>query len=1798
MAAEDGGVLIELDEEIDGDEIGSRNYRFSKVGESVPLGKSEFDPNCLPAQPLAVSERFRLLFVAHPQGFYVAKTEALRVSAEDIKEKGAGQSVAELSLVDVHLGNVSILAVSSDDSFLAATVDSHVHFFAVSALLHKEQSPSYSVSLDDSSSIKDMIWSRKDAKAYLVLADDGKLYSGSGQGPPSCVMESVDSVDWSVKGNFVAVAKKNTLSILSLQFKEKLSFLLPFQSVIGDSDVNQVIKVDSIRWLRSDCIAVGCFQLDDDGKVENYLVQVITSRDGKITDAASKPIVLSFNNVFMDFCTDAVPARSGRHLFISYLSILGLAFMANRNMSQHVGLFCWSLDNGKNEAAMVEILNDAWTLHIDSQDNGEDNVLLGLSVDKVSQNKNAKLTLGDEETEVSPCCVVICLTIDGKVSVFHFASAVGTFVSPEGAACDEEDNVTQVPVKHEPSQISSGDDKVSREQTTPKAESHELSRIEIGKAGSKATFTNNLSPFQVDARPKEQTGTSNLGPKPVINSQSLIVNEPTKSIFMTPTQDTNAEKSISEVKSTKDFFSGKVTGDVSSQSMDNYPLSGRNVDPLGKVPSNNSPSSWSLTWSHGKVDASKTSAGTFMSVPSNETDNLGKHALQSVGGPLRDPTDLKDKAKTSFSSVGQIASLAQGNRHSPLSHPVLQEPSQNRMVPSHEIDNLGKRALQSVGGLLRDSADLKDKARSSFTSTGQMSPTAQGNRHSIPSHHVQQMPLEGPVTSGNTSKSEFKKGSVAASSLTGLPYSAQNALKQFGNVEEMVKNLDLLLEDIEGKGGFKDASITSLEKIVKELEDGVRTLSNRCRMWRYSVGGLLWDLIWWSALTFVKSDFWVRYQGSLDEQLREVQLLLDKTVQVLVRKVYMEGIFKQATDSRYLELWNRQKLSSELEMKRRRILESNQELTNQLIELERHFNSLEFNKFGENGGIQRNRRILPSLHGHSRQIQSVYSLHNTMNAQLAAAEQLSGCLSKQMAVLSIEPSGKQDVKKQLFESIGLSYNGDSQRSSGRDRTFSTPNKEQLITSSSFATKEQSRRNQVSFAKICEPETARRRRDSLDRSWASFETPKTTVKRVLLKEDNEKGSANRSSLNIDRQYLTPQSQKRSEVAHSALPNPSGVLNRYKSKVIDVPSEKSIEGPSPSLFQKADGFMDRGIQGSSTLGFSTLPPPSLLGRTVTQSGEFGAFRPTDETLRSTLPFTGVNDNFAGSESKVVLQSDTSLTPHSYSTESLGRSKLGFSKSITGDKKNAQILTESAVFESKIPMTSASAYSSPLNASEKGIFELSEKPSQPHDGVSSSTQSQSVIGSSSFSSNFSSVVSAPSTPTLFHASPSSSEASIAPNQELSQSHKLVPSTLKFPSTLSSSTPESNLSSISPSSTFVRSESPSLSYPHVTIDDSKAVGIFETQTSVANMPSTTEKDVKIEASASQSRLAISTSDSSLGLSASSNFLTNSKFGTEIDLSNSSKSPSIETSVIKSEQPSAAEALSPNALSSKGIVDNVKNVVSDASPEEEMEEEASESYQTTEFSLGNLGGFGIGSTPNSTITRPNPFGVAVLNKDTTSAPSPFTMSPPSGELFRPASFNIQSQPPEPSQPTTAVPFSGGFSTSNPNHVTAASGFGQPAHMGAGQQALGSVLGTFGQSRQLGAGLGGSNIASANAFGGGFTGISAGGFGGRSTSSAAVGGFASLAASGGGFAGAGMSGGGFAAAAGAGGGFAAAAGSGGGFAVAAGAGGGFSTSSGAAASGGGFGAFSNQQGGGAFSSFGGGSGAVRPPSELFTQMRR
>ena len=58
-------------------------------------------------------------------------------SAAEIKEKGTSSSIQQLCVVDVPLAKLHILALSTDNSTLAATADAHIHFFSVASLLDK-----------------------------------------------------------------------------------------------------------------------------------------------------------------------------------------------------------------------------------------------------------------------------------------------------------------------------------------------------------------------------------------------------------------------------------------------------------------------------------------------------------------------------------------------------------------------------------------------------------------------------------------------------------------------------------------------------------------------------------------------------------------------------------------------------------------------------------------------------------------------------------------------------------------------------------------------------------------------------------------------------------------------------------------------------------------------------------------------------------------------------------------------------------------------------------------------------------------------------------------------------------------------------------------------------------------------------------------------------------------------------------------------------------------------------------------------------------------------------------------------------------------------------------------------------------------------------------------------------------------------------------------------------------------------------------------------------------------------------
>ncbi|KAJ1391374.1 putative nuclear pore complex protein [Sesbania bispinosa] len=1692
-------------EELEGESVCTTDYFFVKIGESLPLkaNDSNFDLETLPSQPLALSERFRLTFVAHSSGFYVARTKDLIDSAKEFKDKGSGSSVQELSLIDVPVGRVRILALSTDNSTLAASVAGDITFYSVHSFLSKEVKQSYFCSLNDSNFVKDMRWITTSENSYVVLSNTGELYHGETGCPLKHVMDSVEAVDWGISGTFIAVARKNVLSILSAKFEERVSISLSFKSWIGDSAANVNIKVDSVKCIRPDSIIIGCFQLTEDGNEENYLIQVIRSRLGEFTDDGSELVVQSFYDIYQGLIDDIIPLGSGPYLSLTYLEKCQLAINANKkNTDKLIMLLGWSLDDDhKSEAAVVEFERDKWIPRIELQENGDDNLLLGLCIDNVSIYEKVGVQLGVEErTELSPHCVLICLTLEGKLVMFHVASLAGSQVSREvDSVLHDEDTLVKAPV----------DESSSSSHGLQKKEQELDQAFEVSENLKSKPFAN---PYQIT---HTEDNTKHPEVESVTNLQSLTSNE----LQMVPDVDVNQ--------------------DTDSQ----------NPCPPGEQQKNLSQKTAVLGTSIGSFTINQHSAAPGLS----GYNNLQKTTEMTKG--LWNTNSSLDSQRASHLLPSGTFSFPKNSSVSPFSASSnAGYQSQKNTMAATNVH--AANAPGSMGGkpfLVRDmngASPAINSASRPVQSGGQLTSIGAGNIQSVLVGSSHLLSNEN-ATTGKSSVRKFQPSNEQHGTSSKPAISSSDFSKQFGNINEMTKELDLLLKSIEEAGGFRDACTLSLRNSIVAVEQSMDTLSKQCKIWTCQV----------------------------DQHLEQVHYLLNKTIQVVARKIYMEGIYKQASDSRYWDLWNRQRLNSELELKRQHILSLNQDLTYQLIELERHFNALELNKFSQYGGRHIGHGTFQNRYGPSRYVQSLHSLHNAISSQLVAAENLSECLSKQMAELSLRsPSDEQKNVKELFETIGIPY-GASFGSPDVKGFMKTPSSKKLLFSDLTTNKDQSKRTQASAMKSGDPEMSRRRRDSLDQSWTSFEPPKTIIKRMLLQE-LQKPNRNESFLSTNKEKVKISMLEESSHQIDAR-IPSVVFpTKMKASILDSRLEFEEVSEHSKAFIQADNL--RAPTQASDSKSHVLQRSNI---SAVQSRP--AFQLSHATEKSNV--AQKFDLISNSENKYILHAKM---PQKSSTSTYSTTETPFSLV----KSNQMPITNS-----KLTMATNSTMGDKLSSAFTPESRRKNFPSSESHSSTISTTST-LLGKV----------------TEFNVDKRQPDENIPAVPTFSGSRESLSSTtIKTPSAspVSSSVSSASVSSATVSATlssYMTSSNTSIDSNHIMPTSSASDFLYtsnqapnQTVSSLPNPPclNSTLESVKSKIQPAAVSNIKSDVDAAVEVVTQLNEPLNGESELKLESSrkfsptNEQSSDNIKSSELKvvsasqSEQSSDAPLHLSTSFLASASVSSGKNGGLDVgiSHEDEMEEEAPEISNTTELSLGSLGGFGISPNPNPSMPKPNPFGGSFNNVATSSPSSAITFSAPSGELFRPASFTFPSiQSSAPIQSTNSGAFSGGFGTGAAVPTQAPSVFGQPAQIGSGQQALGSVLGSFGQSRQLGSGLPGSGFAAPSGFGGGgFAGSSStGGF----SNAAMGGGFAARASTGGGFAGAASTGSGFSGFASVGG-FAGTASTGGGFAAASSTGG----FAGAGSGGGGFGAFSNQGSGGfgAFSKVGG----SKPP-ELFTQMRK
>ncbi|XP_062187110.1 nuclear pore complex protein NUP214 isoform X2 [Phragmites australis] len=1793
---------LDLSDEVEGEQDGTTDFVFRLAGDPIPILPTSssplplFDLQSPPARPLVVSDRLAAVFLAHPNGFMAVRTKELIEASKEAREKGKASTrcTQDCCVADVPLPGVSLLALSRDESVLAACTDSGIQFFSsVSLLTHKDVEPSSSCSLGRYGTVKDFKWLNHASTSYIVLSNGGLLCHGTLGEDLKDVMENVDAVDCCKEGNHIAVARENKLTILSSDFKETCCMSLLFQLWSDESDSEgTTIKVDSIGWVRDDSIVIGCVRLNEEDNEEGYLVQVIRSEENTFFESPSKPVVYTYVDFFHGIMDDVLPSGVGPNLLLGYLHRWDLMVASNRkSIDEHIALLKWSsTPDDEKTIIYLEMLEDKYSPRIDLQENGDDNVILGFGVENVSLLQKITVLVGPEQKEVAPQHILLCLTGEGKLVIYYLARISDPSDLPHTTLSTE--------------------DSYGEKQISPVT----VSEKEFTPSGTSSVSKSILTEHGAEPA-SAQTGSNQQGSMDVKNSSSVSKNQETigSSLFIssdkTPlnTKQVNVTPPLTPAPSLAQTGNTKPGTSLSFSTVNNA-----GADPTG----------------------SKTSSALAPSLqPSSSSSSvnsqLGKGGLdsaQSVGTLGGSQNYNKDGGLSSKSSLltpsGSVpVKIGERNEAGLGSHSLQTSYTTNRKVFGPSV------------GYSSEPSPLIVPAKPSPVGSSS-SGFRTGNSEPLQSLHgspLSQQTIGKSHNSRTHTAVDYSRNSKMGTMLD----SEQDLSKKFYSIHEMTKELDTLLSYIEKDGGFRDACITFQQRPLSIFEDGLQIFLELLQVFKSKVEG----------------------------QCSKIEDLRNKMFQVSARQAYMKGIVNQSSDTQYWDIWNRQKLSPEFEVKRQNILKANQNLTNQLVELERHFNNLEMNKFGETGRVASSRRAVYSNTSSQTQLSSVY---NALNSQLAAAEQLSECLSKQISALNIgPPSTKRGaVTKELFESIGLAHTTDATKFLG-----GTPK-----SIKSFSSVNEHAKGILGPSKSAEPETARRRRESLDMSLASLEPQKTTVKRIAQQQRLKISSdlPFRSNKKIFDSQMAAISQEKS----SGSPK-SSIVESYVSRlhspseVLDVKVKPS--GPQQNSLFKWVKESTRPSQGSEQKHFelpgqmknaaqsSKLAPSSPASFSYTHKGARDNISPSNVASLGTT-HTGPKSNTLTFKTTITPKSNANTEPNIFpymANAKTSQSPLSV-KTPPGESGDASTLTVKSRQDDQAMPSLGNMKGLGVSPQNKGdIFRDLSKSSftseQFKPAVLQEKTGQASGVSDAVQNTVKDALEVAPQPPAFSPAPVTQSSSYSIKPGVSSSSTSASSTMQASAAKTSDVLSPTVSSILPSQKSMPKVPPSV--PEATVSSS-----------LPSIP-TPVKDSSTGLNKNMSKSEVVTSEvTSTIVSASiTSVVSTTESKPSLPPTTGASLPSTPVSAPKM-VPTTAESV----VTSTGKDIGPSNLSTD---EDDMEEEAPSA--SADLNLGALGGFGLGSQPSSSPKKSNPFGISFGSSDNKSSGTPFTLTTSPGQLFRPASLSIpSSQPAQPSQSTSSSAFSSTLSSGltgfgqpaqigsgqhsgfgKPAQIGAGqqagfgqpaqiqsgfgqpaqigsgqpSGFGQPAQIGGGQQSgfgqpaqfgaqqvLGSVLGSFGQSRQLGSvGAGGfGGFASAPTSGGfaslstsnaGFAGAAAGGgFAAPATSAgggfaaaatATGGGFAALASKSGGFAAAASSGGGFAAAAPSGGGFAAAAPSGGGFAAATPSGGGFGgATQGGGFGSGGFGAFGGNQGAG-FSAFGA-SGPGRPPADFLTQMRK
>lgn len=1125
---------------------------FQRIGVPIPVSRSseqhKFDAQSAPLQAIAVSNHFGFTFVAHPQGFCVVKTAELLRLAKDLKNNQRKEStIQELSIVDVSLDGIRILALSGDGLILVVSVEGWVHFFSVPDLVHKvDVKPFQSQLVFEGQNVKEFVWSTSKENSYLALSSEGVLVGGKIGFSFDYNEENVMAADWGPDGRHIALLMKDSqLRILSSNFQKEfhLQLATELQTISGNDGSKRY--VDSIKWVRRDCIVIGCVSVNEKGEESEYPVYLLTSRTGSISEESADVEMVAFDPLFTSIDASILPPKRGPHLFLNYMDVWELAVAANRrNTDDHIVLLGWVLENGRKQAMTLEIVSDKWLPRIELQENGDENFIVGIAMDRTSIDFQISFPTDDGGVkELPPCPVLLCMTIEGKLNLFSFARINERWHIPQLVVAP-----TSVPVPHS---LAEGGKKGSEAKISSSA------ALDLEMQGTKEVLNAKTLPVnkqESDTFKVEYSSTCELQQasdviKPIPMEKVPSITPVRKEIDSSSgiSQASKQGQELAKVKVPNEFQMGKtydalqpVLNDkptpitVKTKEADiNTKMSQASTEVLdmakvedlnklqlhktsGAVKSMPGDKSFSVSnQTQVRQDIQK-SAGMFSSGPSNFFQTTPKTSLSedTISTFSSSSACTPNKSASEVGAIPIIESISTRTNESGTSFSTLSKlnstfPSKAVSTGPSNMDILGKGSVQSSGHL---SGSSMSSSKSVSAAGGQLVSgglkDAYHGKSSLPgaigSTNLPTTSLSGSViqsgVKGNVSSTPLSEGS-RRTIVQPIMQQRLESLKPSGASKADVQLAGRPSGISEIEADFS-RELEKVRNMAKEVDDIMSNIEGDRMVSKASNASFKKHLVM-SIEDGIKklSENCKVSKERFEEQFLNIQNLRDKTMQVDAWRIYMQSIIKQATDIQYQYLRSRQKLNPELEIKRQRILKADQRLKHQIIDLEGHLQNLEINNFEEqyDGAGRRHPKQLQN----ARQLQSLQSFYSTVNSQLVVAEQLAECLSQQMEALNIsftpDKLGKsRNMKDLLFKSIGLSPGESCFPSDMKEKVASPPLLQKFTYSPSLSTsKESPIQKQTRAYMLQEPDSVRRRRDPIDNAWANVGTTRTTVKRVSV-----------------------------------------------------------------------------------------------------------------------------------------------------------------------------------------------------------------------------------------------------------------------------------------------------------------------------------------------------------------------------------------------------------------------------------------------------------------------------------------------------------------------------------------------------------------------------------------------------------------------------------------------------------------------------------------------------------------------------